>query len=130
MPTEISSVYALWLGLNLLLTLGLGLNVTRYRFKQAKGEASEDRLQQAIRAHGNNIEYVPFALLALGVLALLGCSEIWIHGFGGTLFVARIFHAYGLQLAEPALPKSRLIGNFLTWLVMIVMGIMLIASAF
>ena len=117
------AVLALWIGLHMLLTLALALNVTRNRFKQAAGELDDDSLHQVVRAHGNNIEYVPYALLGMGVLVLLGVQAWWIHGLAGTLFVARILHAHGITQPGPGLPKTRVLGNVLTWVVFLITAI-------
>tara|TARA_Y100001970_G_scaffold293384_1_gene439838 strand:- start:730 stop:1137 length:408 start_codon:yes stop_codon:yes gene_type:complete len=120
--------FALWTGFNLGLTLFLALNVTRLRTKEgiAVGFATSQSLERAIRAHGNNIEYVPLALLGILVLVHLGYSPMTINLLGGLLFVARICHAYGIQQQDIALPKTRVIGNILTWITYIILTILLI----
>lgn len=109
---------SLWVGLNLLLTLLLALNVVRNRFK-AQGDSGDPvTLEKAVRAHGNNIEYVPGILIGLGLMAMTGASAQTINILGGTLFVVRIFHAYGIQQSK--LPNIfGLVGNFGTWLTML-----------
>ena len=109
---------SLWVGLNLLLTLLLALNVVRNRFK-AQGDSGDPvTLEKAVRAHGNNIEYVPGILIGLGLMAMTGASAQTINILGGTLFVVRIFHAYGIQQSK--MPNIfGLVGNFGTWLTML-----------
>ena len=61
---------ALWVGLNIGLMFMLAMNVVRYR---RMGEAADPaRLEGAIRAHGNNTEYVPVILLGMATLAAMG----------------------------------------------------------
>lgn len=124
--------FAFWTGLNLALTLFLGLNVTRYRAKEgvSVGSGSSSTLERAIRAHGNNIEYVPGALIGIFVIVALGYSGLIIHVLGGVLLVARVCHAYGIQQLEVQLPKSRVLGNILTWVVYLVVACLLIFSFF
>ena len=60
----------------------LALNVTRIRVTLGVGIGSgeSEQLDRAIRAHGNNIEYTPLALLGLAILAwtgLLYSSTFW-----------------------------------------------------
>ena len=109
---------SLWVGLNLLLTLLLALNVVRNRFK-AQGDSGDSvTLEKAVRAHGNNTEYVPGILIGLGLMAMTGSSAQTINILGGTLFVVRIFHAYGIQQSK--VPNIfGLVGNFGTWLTML-----------
>ena len=111
-----TSALALYVGLNLLLTFLLALNVVRHRFK---GDAADQlMLEKAVRAHGNNTEYVPIILIGLGVTAMTGASAQTISILGGTLFVARIFHAYGIQ--QTKMPNIfGMVGNIVTWLVML-----------
>ena len=71
-----------------------------------------------MRAHGNNTEYVPGILIGLGLMAMTGASAQTINILGGTLFVVRILHAYGIQQAK--VPNIfGLVGNFGTWLTML-----------
>ena len=110
------SALALYVGLNLLLTFLLALNVVRHRFKG--DSADQVMLEKAVRAHGNNTEYVPIILIGLGVMAMTGASTQTISILGGTLFVARILHAYGIQQAK--VPNIfGMVGNIVTWLVML-----------
>ena len=57
-----------WTGLHVILMLALALNVTRHRFQSANEGYDERRLERAIRAHGNNIEYVPIILFCIALL--------------------------------------------------------------
>ena len=111
-----TSALALYVGLNLLLTLVLAITVVRHRFKGESGDPVA--LEKAVRAHGNNTEYVPIILVGLGVMAMMGASAQTISILGGTLFVARVFHAYGIQQAK--VPNVfGMVGNIVTWLVML-----------
>ena len=111
-----TSALALYVGLNIFLTFLLALNVVRHRFKG--DSADQVMLEKAVRAHGNNTEYVPIILIGLGVMAMTGASAQTISILGGTLFGARVFHAYGIQQAK--VPNIfGMIGNVLTWLLML-----------
>ena len=121
------SALSLWLGLNMLLTLVLAVNVTRNRFKAMGDSGDPDTLQKAVRAHGNNIEYVPFILLGLGLLAMTGESAQTLNILGGTLFAARVLHAYGIQQAKVPNPIG-VVGNVTTWLVMLCVAAKLIMA--
>jgi len=111
-----TSALALYVGLNLLLTFLLALNVVWHRFR--RDSVDQVMLEKAVRAHGNNTEYVPIILIGLGVMTMTGASAQTISILGGTLFVARIFHAYGIQ--QPKMPNIfGMVGNITTWLVML-----------
>ena len=110
------SALALHVGLNLILTFLLALNVVRHRFKG--DSADQVMLEKAVRAHGNNTEYVPIVLIGLGVIAMTGASAQTISILGASLLVARVFHAYGIQQAK--VPNIfGMVGNIVTWLVML-----------
>lgn len=121
------SALSLWIGLNVLLTFLLAMNVVRNRFK-AQGDAGDPvLLEKAVRAHGNNTEYVPSILIGLGLMAMSGASAQTINILGGTLFVVRIFHAYGIQQAK--MPNSfGMVGNIGSWLVMLCVAVTLIMN--
>ena len=115
-----------WTGLHTILMLALALNVSRHRFQSDKEEGyDERRLHKAIRAHGNNIEYVPIILFCIALLVAFGSTAAWVHSLCATLFVSRLLHAHGIQQFAP-LPKSRVVGNFGTWGVMLGTAIALI----
>ena len=121
-----TSALALYVGLNLLLTLVLAINVVRHRFKGESGDPVA--LEKAVRAHGNNTEYVPIILVGLCVTAMMGTSAQTISILGGTLFVARVFHAYGIQQSK--VPNIfGMVGIIVTWLVMLCIGAKLILAA-
>lgn len=117
---------ALYVGLNLFLTLMLAVNVVRHRFKGDSGD--EVMLNKAVRAHGNNIEYVPITLMGLALLAMTGATAQTISILGGTLVVARVSHAYGITRATVPNPFGY-VGNIGTWLIMLCIAVSLIMSA-
>jgi uncharacterized membrane protein YecN with MAPEG domain len=98
-------VTALYGALNALLTLALGLNISRLRNKYQlfRGDGGHADLAGAVRAHGNNIEHVPLILILLLTAELSGGASIVLHIFGGALFVSRLIHAVGLIQASKAL---------------------------
>jgi uncharacterized protein len=91
-------VTSLYAALNVFLTLALSINVSlvRTRLKVFRGDGGNADLIAAIRAHGNNVENVPLALLLLLVAELGGGGSTPLHVFGGALLVARLAHAIGL----------------------------------
>ena len=123
---------ALWAGLNLGWTLLLALNVTRHRMKEgvSTGSGRSQSLDRAVRAHGNNIEYVPGAILGILILAAVGYSPLVINLLGASLLVARFCHAHGIQQLEVDLPKTRVLGNVLTWALYLIVVCLLVYSYF
>ncbi|MGZ5932129.1 MAG: MAPEG family protein [Rhizomicrobium sp.] len=120
MPVVLLSPYpllALYAALNALIMLVLGILVVRARVKTRTeiGDGSNPALMGAIRAHGNNSEYVPVALLLMLILIPLQANALVIHSIGGTLTVGRLLHAIGLSRnVGTSLP--RFLGMILTWI--------------
>lgn len=110
-------VLALYAAVNALVMLVLGILVVRARVKTHTeiGDGADPAMMAAIRAHANNTEYVPLALLLMLILIPLRASAMVIHVVGATLTIGRILHAVGLsRSAGTSLP--RLLGIVLTWL--------------
>jgi hypothetical protein len=109
-----------YIGLNVLIALGLALMVVsnRVRTKTSVGDGGDSKLQAAIRAHANNSEYVPFALILLIGLALVNASTILLHVMGIALTLGRLLHGLGLNqnIDSPLRPA----GALTTWLTFLV----------
>lgn len=106
----------LFAALHAVLVVVLAARVAMFRFsaKIALGDGGDKVMTRRMRAHGNLIEYAPLALLLLGLLELSGLDPRWLWGFGGTLLVGRLLHAYGLSRRSGTSP-GRFLGTLLTW---------------
>ncbi len=120
-----SSYYAFgfYTALNALIMLILGMLVTRARVKTQTdiGDAGKPEMAGPLRAHANNTEWTPMALLMIWALTLptFGASIWIIHGIGGTLTIGRILHAVGLTRSTG--PSAlRFIGSVLTWIAYVI----------
>ena len=93
---------ALYVAINAALMLLLAYNVvrTRYRTRTGLGDNGKPEMLQAIRAHANNTEYVPIALILLVMARILGGNIFLIHAIGGTLTVGRVLHAAAFARAD------------------------------
>lgn len=121
---------ALWAGLHVFLMLALSLQVVRLRQKHkvALGDEGIPELARAIRAFGNASEYVPTALVAIAVLALVGAPPLAIHIGGLVLFAGRLLHAIGLSNSGgTSIPRA--LGMVATWLSYIFVGVALLFYA-
>lgn len=115
---------ALWVGLHVFLMLTLSLLVVRLRQKHkvALGDEGIPELAQAIRAFGNASEYVPTALMAIVVLAVVEAPPLAIHVAGFVLFSGRVLHAVGISNSGGAsIPRA--IGMVATWIAYIFLGV-------
>ena len=114
-------------GLNGLIALVLAALVVRQRgkTKTSLGTGGHAALEQAVRAHGNFIEYVPLILLLLLLLELCGTRVIVLYGLGAALTIGRILHAWGLHTA-PGESIGRLAGITLTWATLLIAAVLAI----
>jgi uncharacterized membrane protein YecN with MAPEG domain len=108
---------AFYAAINALIMLVLGMLVVRARVKTRTeiGDGGDPAMLGPLRAHANNTEYVPMAILLLLVLYALGANAIVVHAVGGTLTLGRILHAFGLS-RNVGTSTPRFLGMVLTWL--------------
>ena len=116
MPPVITALYG---ALNALFNIFLASRVSAARgaHKVGIGEGEHPELLVAIRAHGNNAEYVPLALIVLLLAELCGGNHAVLHVYGGGLFLARIAHWIGLPRKSPN--AFRMFGVGVTWLAIV-----------
>ncbi|HUO91167.1 MAG TPA: MAPEG family protein [Rhizomicrobium sp.] len=114
MPLQMAAFYA---AINALIMLVLGMLVVRARVKTRTeiGDGGDPAMMGPLRAHANNTEYVPMAILLLLILNSLGANVVVIHAVGGTLTVGRILHAIGLS-RNVGTSAPRFLGMVFTWL--------------
>jgi uncharacterized membrane protein YecN with MAPEG domain len=108
-------VVALYGSLNALLNIYLASRVSETRRKEKVSIGTRDNkdVEVSSRIHGNNAEFVPLALVMLLIAELQGGSSMVLHILGGSLFVARILHAYGMPKPSPNF--GRFTGTAVTW---------------
>jgi uncharacterized membrane protein YecN with MAPEG domain len=123
----ITSIYA---GLLAMLLMVLGALVTRARVvhKVDLGDGGKVPVLQSMRVHANFAEYVPLAVVVIGLLEANGQSVWVLHALGGGLLVGRLAHAWGLT-SSPGLSPGRFVGTNLTWLVLLAGGALLVVAA-
>ncbi len=125
MPYHVTMLYAALLGI-LLITLSWGVSKVRLREHVSLGAGEVSDLESAIRAHGNFIEYVPFALILL-MLAESAAAQSWLlHTLGASLLAGRLLHAYGIRQSGSS-NNYRKYGAALTWLMILVASVYILA---
>jgi uncharacterized membrane protein YecN with MAPEG domain len=91
---------ALYAGLMGLWLLYLGFAVIRLRRRHdvSTGDGAVKALELAIRAHGNACEYIPIALILMGLAESMGAPSSILHILGVMLVTGRLLHgAYFLS---------------------------------
>lgn len=79
--------------------------------------ANEAALKRAIRAHGNFVEYTPFAFFLVFLAELNGAPTYLVHSALSSLFVARVAHAEAGIRTKDVLGVGRPVGTIVTLLV-------------
>ncbi len=97
-----SSLYAFgfYAALNAFIMLVLSILVVRARVvtQTEIGDGGKPAMAAPLRAHANNAEYVPMALILMWALTTPLGTSIWlIHGLGVPLTLGRLLHAIGLS---------------------------------
>lgn len=112
MPPVITALYG---ALNALFNIFLANQVSALRRKHKVGLGAGDQpeLEVAIRAHGNNAEFLPLALVMMLLAEMCGGKGWLLHLYGGGLLFARVAHWIGLPRKAPNL--FRVGGTAFTW---------------
>ena len=121
------SIYA---GLNLLLLMALGLNVSMNRRKTqtSLGDGGNERVACAVRAHGNHAEWFPGFIIGLTLAALTATPGYAIHALGAAFTLGRVLHAWGM-LSTAGVSFGRFAGSILTLLSYLLLSAGLILHA-
>jgi len=98
---------AFFAGLLALVYLGLSGWVIGARVSENVlfGDGGDNAVLKRIRSHANFIEYVPLALILIGLLEAGGSSHGLVQGLLVALLVARILHPIGM-FAPPNSPRQ------------------------
>ena len=80
----------------MMVPLSLQISLRRAGLKATFGDADDATLRRRIRAHGNFIEYVPLALILLGMVEWQSAPPTIVWTLGIAILVSRLLHAYGM----------------------------------
>jgi hypothetical protein len=124
------SAVAVYIAVSVILNVALALRVIqlRYATRTSRGSGGNPGLEGAIRAHGNNAEYAPFALASFVFLALLDAPSLLVHVIGFGYTVGRCLVAWALGWNEGR-GLARQAGMVLTLLALLTAAIALIVLA-
>jgi hypothetical protein len=124
------SAVAVYIALNVMLNVGLALRVIQLRYltRTSGGGGGHPGLEWAIRAHGNNAEYAPFALAALIFLALLDAPTPLVHSIGLSYTVGRCLVAWAHGWSQGR-GQTRRAGMVLTFLGLLTAAVALLVLA-
>ena len=114
------AITAIYAGLLALLFVVLSARVigVRRSAQIAVGDQGNVALLRRMRAHANFAEYVPFAIVLMGLSEGLQAPPLALHAMGAILLAGRVLHAIGIsQVNEPL--WMRVTGMVLTFSVIV-----------
>lgn len=119
-------VYAALLTL-LFVALSVRTLLLRRRLGIDIGDAGNESLLRATRAHGNFAEYVPLALLLVFMAELLGAAPVIVHGACASLVAGRLSHAFGVS-RTPENHAYRVFGMAMTFTALLIGALTILGS--
>lgn len=127
MPT----ITALYAGLLGLLSLYVSFQAGRLRgqLNVPVGDGGKQELLLAMRRHANFVEYVPIALILIGLLEMNNAASTGIHLLGFALLVTRISHAIGIK-SDSTNNAARIFGAAGTALVILIASVWAVTLSF
>lgn len=115
------TITPLFVALFALMNLVLMFPIGPYRAKvDIAFWGGEDKLDRMVRGHGNFIEVVPLALIAMATAELTGANSTLILSCGVALLLARLVHYVTLQ-SNPT-GNGRLIGTLVSMITILVLS--------
>ena len=106
-----------------ILMVPLSLQISLHYASRGTSQADPDNmhdelLRRKTRAHGNFIEYVPTALILLGLMEASGAPGMLLWWLGGSFLGARILHIIGQMYTDgPALRGAAMVAGHIYFLV-------------
>jgi uncharacterized membrane protein YecN with MAPEG domain len=97
----------------------------RRRLRIAIGDAGNETMLRAMRAHSNFAEYVPLSLLLIYFVEQSGANPRFVHALGLCVLVGRVLHAVGVSRTDERY-AYRVVGMALTLTPMIAASIRLL----
>lgn len=99
----------------------------RRKARLSAGDGGDEVFNRKVRAQANFIEYVPLAIIAIGLLEMNAFPQIWVCALAAALAVARVLHAIGLIWNVII---GRMLGALLTFATLLLAGGALVLHSF
>lgn len=112
----------------LFVTLSIRVIKLRLFYRVAIGDGRKPELARAIAAHNNFAQYVPLALVMLGMIEINHAPNWLICGLGIWLVIARAVHAYGISQTSENF-KFRKFGAVSTFLILFISSVVCLIQA-
>ncbi|MGB3179713.1 MAG: MAPEG family protein [Albidovulum sp.] len=127
MTFPLTGLYTGLLGL-VMIVLQMLVVIARARHDTLFGDGGKMEVMLPMRRHGNFIETVPIALIAMALAETQGLGAPWLHGAGALLLVSRLIHPFGLTVSKAAL-ALRVAGTTGTWIATLIPVLALLRHA-
>jgi uncharacterized membrane protein YecN with MAPEG domain len=124
---NVTILYAGLLGL-LSLVLSAASGIMRGKKNIDAGDGGDREQLFAMRRHANFVEYVPLALILIGLLEIKDVGSNYIHYLGAALLLGRALHAAFFKQGVKSVPRG--IGAGITALVIAISSIWLLVIYF
>ncbi len=108
--------------------LSLWVSMGRAKLRVHHGDGGHAALNRRIRAHANFAEYVPFALLLIGLDEMAGAGGTTVQALLAVLVAARLAHPFGMTAPEGSVRQYALRAPAMlaTWAVIAVAAVLLL----
>lgn len=100
-----------------LVGLSVPVSMRRFSARVLLGDGQDKVLLARIRAQANFVEYVPVALIVIGLAEVNGSAAWLVWTCAVSLALGRAIHAFGMLTG--ARSKPRAVGMTLTWLALL-----------
>lgn len=112
-----------------IINIWLGWRVGQKRISQkvSIGDGGDSSVICRMRAHANYAEYTPFVLILIGLIEFAAGTSLWLWAVGAVYLLARIAHAFGMDVQPPARSRLRGIGIAVTMLTLLGLGLYAVA---
>lgn len=123
----LTAFYGAILGI-VFVALSLAVSIGRFHYRANHGDRGKVPLQRLIRAQANYAEYVPFAVLLIGLNEAGGASPGYVRALLVVLLIGRLMHIPGMFALEGSAQQFslRAPGILITWAVMLVASVSLL----
>jgi uncharacterized protein len=102
----------------------------RWHHRISLGDGGNDDMRVRVRVHGNFAEYVPLALILMGILETSKANPIALALVGALLIVIRLSHVLGIRRKAPNMFRIAGAGGTVSLLaVLAVWGLVLVFTA-
>lgn len=99
-----------------LVALSIPVSLQRMKVGVNVGMGGDETLLRRIRAQGNFVEYVPIALILLGLAEFRDVAASWVWAIAGLIVVGRCLHAAGMLTGRSVIRAPGMVCTYLSLL--------------